>query len=214
MEPSKEYLEEFKKMFKEKYDHEYTDEEAYSAAQSLLGFVGTLMEIAEDDIIKKRRLKKEPKGFHIEKQTYNCRVCGRAVTGDESWYDKWGAKCLPCQKAIEDGIVPGFVCDARDSFYLNWSLENKFGIKHQTARKLVRQGTLKTRIVLNADGKPYEYIFLKKENPHLIDPDRYSPARKSYDRHRNKLNKIYIKEKMEELRKELKNKRRKTKKII
>jgi len=50
---------------------------------------------------------------------------------------------------------------------------------------------------------------LKKENPQLIDPDRYSPTRKSYDKHRNKLNKIYIKEKMEELRKEFKKKKKK-----
>jgi len=49
---------------------------------------------------------------------------------------------------------------------------------------------------------------LKKENPQLIDPDRYSPARKSYDKHRNKVNKIYIKEKIEELRKELKLKKK------
>ena len=203
MEPSKEYLEKFKKIFKDKYGHEYTDEEAYGAARNLLGFVEILIESAQKEAIKERRLKKEPKGFHVDDGTYNCLVCGRTVTGDESWYDKWGAKCMLCQKAVEDGIVPGFVCRERDSYYSTWSIENKFGIKHQTARKLARQGTLKARIVLNSEGKPYEYIFLKKENPHLIDPDRYSPARKSYDKHRKKLNKIYAEEKMKELKKEI-----------
>ena len=53
-------------------------------------------------------------------------------------------------------------------------------------KKLVRENKLKARIVLNEEGKPYSYIFLKKENPELIDPDRYTPARKSYDKNYHK----------------------------
>ena len=111
-------------------------------------------------------------------------VCGCLVAGDQSWYDQWGVKCLLCQKAIKDEIIPGFVCKDHDSHYKMWELKDKFKIHPQTARKLVRQGELKARIITTADGKPFEYIFLKKENPHLIS--RHSPERKSYDRHRDK----------------------------
>lgn len=211
MEITQKEVDEFKRIFKEKYGYDYPEESAYEAASNLLGFVKILMDSAEEEIIKERKLKKEPKGFHITDGSYSCLVCGKTITGDESWYDQWGAKCLLCQKAVDEGIVPGFACKERDSRYSMWELERKFGIKHQTARKLVRQGSLKARIVTFADGNPYEYIFLKKENSHLIDPDRHSPARKSYDRHRNKKHKAYVKKKMAELRKEFKNKKCKNK---
>lgn len=205
MEISKEYLEDFKKTFKDKYGKEYTDQEAYEAASNLLGLVEALITSAQKQLAMEKRLKKEPQGFPVN-ETYNCFLCGRQVSGEESWYDKWGVKCLPCQKAVEEGIVPGFAVKERDSRYLMWELERKFGIKWQTARKLVKQGSLKARIATSG-SKPHEYIFLKKENPHLIDPDRYSPARKSYNKHQEKLNKIYIKEKMVELKKEIRNKK-------
>ncbi|MFA5714563.1 MAG: hypothetical protein WC998_02335 [Candidatus Paceibacterota bacterium] len=206
MEPSREYIEKFKRIFKDTYDKELNDQEATDSARNLLGFFETLMKISEQQAKMERKVKKEPKGFHIINDVYNCSICGRSITGDESWYDRWGAKCLLCQKAVDDGSVPGFICKEKDGWYSMWSLKSKFGIKYQTVGKLVRQGNLKARIVLAHNSAPYEYVFLKKENPHLIDPDRKSPGRKSYDKHREKLNKIYIKEKMTDLKKELKKK--------
>ena len=70
-----------------------------------------------------------------------------------------------------------------------WALDSKFKIKHQTAKKYIREGKLIPRIVLTEDGKPHHYIFLKKENPGLIE--RYSPERKSYDRSREKRSKAW-----------------------
>jgi len=186
MEISKKAVESFKKLMKDKYNKEYTDREAYEGASSLLGFYNALIKSAESELRKKRKLKEFPKGFHVDDGTYNCRVCRRHVTGEESWYDKYGVKCMTCQKALDEGVIPSFICINNDSFYRTWELERKFGIKHQTARKFVREGSLKARIILNEEGKPYEYIFLKKENAHLVDPDRHSSARKSYEKYRKK----------------------------
>jgi len=192
----KDQIDEFKGIFKNTYGKELSDQEAADSARNLLGFFDALRRIAEKEVEMEKRLKKEPAGFHIINDIYNCSICGRAITGEESWYDRWGAKCLLCQEAVDDGSVPGFVCKEKDSWYSMWALKNKFDIKHQTAGKLVRQGILKARIVLTQNGSPYEYVFLKKENLHLIDPYRHSPARKSYNRHRDKLNKIYIMQKI------------------
>jgi hypothetical protein len=71
---------------------------------------------------------------------------------------------------------------------LNW----KFKLKHPTVKKLIKEEKLKPRIILTEDGKPHEYIFLKKENPGLIE--RYSPERKSYDRKQKKLSKVRARE--------------------
>ncbi len=204
MKLEKDQIDEFKGIFKNTYGKELSDQEAADSARNLLGFFESLMKIAEHQAEMERKLKKEPRGFHIINDVYNCSICGRSITGDESWYDRWGAKCLLCQKAVDTGSVPGFVCKEKNGWYSMWALKSKFGIKHQTAGKLVRQGNLKAKIILARNGSPYEYVFLKKENPHLIDPDRKSPVRKSYDKNRNKLNKLYMKQKIVELRNEFK----------
>lgn len=207
MEPSKEYVEKLRKSIKDNYRVEYNDQEAYEAASNMMGLAEILIDSAEKELARERRLKKEPQGFHLD-GTYTCLLCHRHISNEEIWYDKWGIKCLPCQKAIDEGVVPGFAVKEYDSHYSMWQLESKFGIKWQTARKLVRQGKLKARIV-TLNGKPYEYIFLRKENPQLIDPDRKSSARKSYDKHQKKKNEAYIKEKEEEWRKEFKKTKKK-----
>ena len=184
---SKESINEFKEIYKKEYGKELSDQEAYESATNLMNFAEVLYECAKRDYQRKQQLKREPDGFHLTDGTYNCSICYRQVTRDESWYDKWGTKCLLCQKAVKEGLVPTFVCTERDSWYAMWELERKFGIKHQTAKKMVRLGDLKAKIVLYENGDPYEYVFLKKENPNLIDPDRKSPARKSYDRNYNKV---------------------------
>lgn len=191
---SKKAINEFKDIYKKEYKKELSDAEASEAANNLVGFFKVLYDCAVKENEKKRRLKKELEGFHVTDGIYNCLVCHRQATGEESWYDKWGCKCLLCQKAVKEGIVPGFVCKDSDSWYAMWQLESKFGIKHQTAKKMVRRGELKARIVPYENGDPYEYVFLKKENPNLIDPDGKSPARKSYDRNYNKVMDTRIRE--------------------
>ena len=199
---SKERIDEFKDIYRKENDKELTDAEASEAANNLVNFFELLWEISSRDMQRKKRLKKEPGGFHITDGTYNCSVCGKAITGDESWYDRWGVKCLLCTKAVKEGILPGFVCEEHDSHYKMWQLKDKFNIHPQAVMKMVRLGELKARIVLAENGKPYEYIFLKKENPHLTC--RYSPERKSYDRHRDKENKIHAREWKIEMREKLK----------
>ncbi|HUV81268.1 MAG TPA: hypothetical protein VMW21_01980 [Patescibacteria group bacterium] len=191
---SKKAIDEFKKIYKKEYKKELNDAEASEAANNLVGLFKILYDCEIRDLQRKHRLKKKPEGFHLADGIYNCSICHRQVKGDESWYDKWGIKCLLCQKAVKEGFVPPFVCKDRDSWYAMWELESNFGIKHPTARKLVRQGKLKARIVTYENGHPYEYVFLKKENPDLIDPDRKSPARKSYDRNYNKIMDARIRE--------------------
>jgi len=198
---SKESINEFKEIYKKEYGKELSDQEAYESATNLMGFVKILYECAVKENQRKRQLKKEPEGFHLTDGPYSCCICGQQVNGEQSWYNKNGIKCLLCQKAVKDGIVPAFACENNDSWYAMWQMENKFGIKHQTARKLVRLGKLKARIVPYENGNPYEYVFLKKENPDLIDPERKSPARKSYDRNYNKIMDARIQEEKKKAKK-------------
>jgi hypothetical protein len=191
---SKEAVEEFKKIFKKEYNKELTDEEAYESASNLLGFYDALYQIHKKEVQRKYRLRKEPQGFNLTDGIYTCSICSQQQEQGQVWYDKWGITCAICRKAVQTEVIPQFVCDNKDSWYPMWQMENKFGIKWQCARKLVREGKLKAKIVLAENGKPHEYIFLKKENLNLIDPDRKNPARKSYDKHQDKIGKVKTKE--------------------
>jgi len=194
MDISKERMDEFKEIFKKEYGKEFTDAEAYEAAHNLLGFYDTLYQIHKKEVQRKYRLRKEPQGFNLTDGIYECSICRQQQPEGQIWYDKWGITCTTCRKAVQTGAVPQFVCTNRSSWYPMWQLEDKFGIKWQRARKMVREGKLKAKIVPAENGKPHEYIFLKKENSELVDPDRNNPCRKSYDRNKNKIAKVKTKE--------------------
>ncbi|MFA5877915.1 MAG: hypothetical protein WC845_00940 [Candidatus Staskawiczbacteria bacterium] len=191
---SKERIDDFKEIFKKEYGKELTDAEAYESAHNLLGFVQVLYDIHRKEVQRKYRLRKEPQGFNLTDGIYDCSICRQQQPEGQIWYDKWGITCSTCRKAVQTGVVPSFICNQRHSWYPMWQIESNFGIKWQRARKMAREGTLKAKIVPAENGNPYEYIFLKKENPELVDPDRSNPCRKSWDRNQNKIAKAKTKE--------------------
>ena len=168
MQPSKQSIEEFKEIYKKEYGKELSNEEAYEAASNLLQFAEILYEFAREEAIKKEKLKKYPKGFHLDDGPYNCLVCYKQVTGEESWWDLLGPKCIPCQKAIENGVIPKYVCKNRDSWYAMRELKDKFGIHPATAKKMIREGKLKARIIKDEQGRDYFYVFLAEENSKFL----------------------------------------------
>ncbi len=174
--------EELKKTAKEK-GKEITDEEARDGANNLVGFFELMWECSKKDAIKKKRLEKEPEGFPVD-GNYSCLVCGNSINETTGWYDWYGQTCLLCHKAVKDGIIPTFIFENRNSYFTMWGLDYSFKIKHMTAKKYIREGKLIPRTILNNEGKPYTYIFLKKENPGFVE--KYNPSRKSYDRNRKK----------------------------
>lgn len=163
---SPERLEEFKRIFKKEYNHEFKDDtEAREAANNLIEYFEILCEIAQEDRCRKQKLKKYPKGFPIDTDgTYSCWVCSTSINSSNGWYDKYGLKCLNCQKATENRTLPPIIFKDRDSWFTSWKLERDCGLHSATIRKLVREGTLKARVVPYDDGRPYFYVFLVNEN--------------------------------------------------
>jgi hypothetical protein len=114
------------------------------------------------------RLKDTPKGFHLTDGSYSCCICGTYVSGDQSWYDQYGIKCMTCQKAQDAGIFPPEICDDKESWYTSWELAEYLGIKHQTMRKMIRESKLKARIIQAENGKPHHYVFMTSENKEIL----------------------------------------------
>ncbi len=162
-----EAVREFQEIYKKEYGKEISHAEAYEAASNLIGLFEILLKGEREDRARKLRLKDEPKGFHIKGGPYNCFICHKYVSDEETWYDKYGIKCLICQRAVEKRVVPGKICQNKDSWYSMWELDHYFKIKPQAARKLIRQGKLKARVITSQGDHAYCFIFLTKENPIL-----------------------------------------------
>ena len=96
-------VQEFKRIFKEKYAKDMTDEEAREAGENLVGLFEILLDMSQTEAALKRRLKKESDGFPVD-GSYSCLVCGRSINETNGWYDWYGQTCLLCRKAIKDRI--------------------------------------------------------------------------------------------------------------
>ena len=197
---------EFKEILEKKKGEAVTYEEAEEGAHNLAGLFEILWKGHQEDQRRKQRLKNEPDGFVLE-GSYTCHVCQNTAYDRNHLYTKWGINCNECYAALKNGVIPTYTAFQRESYFLDWELKSDFKIHPQTVRKYVRQGVLKARIILTAGGDPYEYIFLRAENPSLVS--RYSPERKSYDRNREKVSARRAREESKKLRAEFEEEKRK-----
>lgn len=127
------------------------------------------------------RLKANPKGFILEGVGRNCAICGQGSREDGSWYDKYGLKCLVCQKAIDEGEIPASLAKEKDSWYTKYDLERAFNLKSQTLKKWVREGILKSRTVsYYGKGVHYEF-FLIEDNKDFLPPKKMVESRSVHE---------------------------------
>jgi len=175
---SDEKVKEFQALFKKKYGKNLTMQEASDAAHNLVNFFDVLMKIEIEDIKRKDRLKKEPKGFNLDDgKVYTCCICKDNISDKETWYDKGGMKCLHCQKALDKKIIPMSVCKNDKSWYSIWEFDYYFKIKSPTVRKFIRHGKLKSRVIPDLNtGKSHCEIILIKDNKDILPnkPESYS----------------------------------------
>lgn len=164
---SQKSLDELRELMEKKSGKTYTDSEVADAGRRLVGLAEIVYDVAVEDMKRDKKLREHPKGFHLEGK-YSCRLCHAGIADNETWWDKLGIKCLTCQQAYWDGVIPSFVFQNSDSYYSMWELKKYFGLHPQTARKMIKEESIHARAILNKDGKVHEYIVLKKENPRLL----------------------------------------------
>lgn len=164
-------IKEFQKIYEEEFGEKISCEEAADSAYRLIKLFETLYEINARTHRYKERLKEDPKGFHM-KGSYNCPICRASIADQETWYDKYGLKCLLCQKAIDKKVIPGKMITNRDKWYSMDDLKSCFNIKHNAVIAFTRRGILKPRIILNKSGKPHFYVFLIKDNKETLPPKK------------------------------------------
>ncbi|MCL4339163.1 hypothetical protein M1271_05735 [Patescibacteria group bacterium] len=175
---SQKAIDEFKAIFEKKYHKKLTNAEASESAHNLVGFFEVLYEIAEREAIRTKRLEKEPKGFYLEDdgKVYNCLICHNTISGKTGWWDKWGQKCLNCQRNINAGVIPPDICKNDKIWFKNWQLKEYFGIHPSKVQKLRRTGELKGIDLLDEKGWTYLTVFLVKDNVSFLK--KYSKNKK------------------------------------
>ena len=169
MEIPQEQIDELKRIVKEKYGVGHSDDDVSKAAYNFIRYIEIVVDIAMERYNWDQRLIEEPKGFSLEGEGRGCAVCRRMTRG-QVWYDKNGLKCMNCQRALDNKVIPKSVCgyDKRKTWFSIYDLERQLGIKPQTAKKLIKEGKLKAREIKDENGGTYFYVFLNKENPEWI----------------------------------------------
>ncbi len=173
---SKERLEELRQIFKKDFNADFDDQELHDAAFNLVGFYDTLSKMAFKDIQDHLRLEKEPNGWAYADRSGTCKFCGYYFESNDFWFDKFGFKCKFCQRAVNEGVIPGLICRNKEKWFSLETLKERFGIHPNTARSLVRKGGLKARVILNDAGKPHFTVFLREDNHEFLKIDKDAPV--------------------------------------
>jgi len=167
MDSTNEQIRSFKELWLKKFNKELTNAEALEYSNNLLNLFRALLEV--DRRVKQwdERLKNEPHGFSFpDSGSYNCNICYQTISDKTGWYDQFGIKCRVCQKAVNDGVVPGSIIADRKSWYSPGELKDKYGWSHPTLKKKIKLSELKVREIKSGESYWF-YVFLKEENPNL-----------------------------------------------
>lgn len=106
---------ELKTLLEKEKGREVTDQELFEAEHWLRGYAELALDSYLEDKKRKKKLEESPKGFHLEGEGYSCFIYGDHVSNDQTWYDKYGIKCLTCQSAINKKIIPATAAENKDS---------------------------------------------------------------------------------------------------
>lgn len=169
-------IEEFKAIWKKEYDTELSDEDAQKYSYDLMQFTKCLFDMSVTEMKRKDRLKIEPNGFPLDGVGYTCAICKQHTRQNESWYDKYGIKCLKCQNGVNKKQIPASMAKNTEAWYSTYDLESRFNIKAPTVRKWVKAGILKSRAIINDHGGIHVQIFLIKDNKDFLPPKKLTES--------------------------------------
>ncbi|NCI49779.1 hypothetical protein GWC95_07590 [Sediminibacterium roseum] len=147
-----------------------TDQESKQAISLIKMLAEMAMEAAEMMIEREERLKASPNGFHLDGGGHKCAVCRSIVAGEDSWYDVFGIKCMNCQSAINNKIIPPTLCQKQDSYYTELELERYFSLKGKVLNNWIQAGLLIARVIPSLKKGKHTRLFLIKDNKEFLPP--------------------------------------------
>jgi hypothetical protein len=176
MEPSDEKIQEIKALLEKQHGREFSWEEATKAAWDIQSLARILLDAAIEEAKRKKMLEEFPKGFHLDRRG-TCLICGESTSNEKSWYDKYGLKCMTCQKAINEKIIPATIAKSKESWYSKYDLASYFNIKGALLTKYIKQAVLKDRIIPGEKKKMHLQLFLIRDNKDVLPPKKLLKSR-------------------------------------
>jgi hypothetical protein len=164
------HMAELRKMLEKEQGREISDQELFEAEHWLTSYAELMLDLGIKEVKRQDKLKENPKGFHLEGEGYSCFICRTTVSNEQTWYDKYGIKCLTCQSAINKKIIPATVASDKDSWYSINDLEHSFFITRYGVKKLVKDGLLKPRTIPGPNGGVHYQLFLIKDHEGILPP--------------------------------------------
>jgi hypothetical protein len=189
MKISKERLEELRQICKKDFNTDLTDQELHDVAFNLVGYYDALSRFYWEDMEVELAILKNPKGLPASgKRGGNCQICGTQIDEKTGWQDKWGFKCLDCQRAVDKKQIPGYVCQDHGSWYGGaQGLSERFNLPKKTINAYIKQGKLKSRDLKDEQGNTYLKIYLLADNESVFGKYKVSEADMHMRDYRNSL---------------------------
>lgn len=171
-EEHKKHVQKMKDLLERRGGKEVTWEEAEEASRNLAGLAEILYELWVKEKQREKRLEESPKGFLLE-SGYSCLICGQSGERNGGiWYDKWGQKCMVCQRAVDRKEIPGSLAKYKDRWYSEFEIERAFNLKSTHITKWIKEGILKARVVPGESGRPHVRLFVIKDNEGFLPPKK------------------------------------------
>lgn len=169
-------IQNIKDILEKEHGREFTWEEATKAMRDIENLARIAFNIATEELKRQERLKEFPKGFHLNNGG-PCLICGNRTSEENSWFDKYGLKCMVCQKAINAKIIPSSIAKNEESWYSTSDLGSYFNIRGADLNRYVKQSILKSRIILGEGKKVHLQLFLMKDNIGVLPPKKLLQSR-------------------------------------
>jgi|ERR1700683_943848 len=129
----------------EKNGVKYKDETEYrQATHDIYALAEIALAAYGNHKVLQAQLEKQPGGFVAPANGRMCWLCYGGGSG-EMWYDKLGLRCMDCETAYRNRLIPQYVIGDRDrkKFVSGTSLATQYRVNYATLRRLIRQGRLK-----------------------------------------------------------------------
>lgn len=175
-EPSEKDIQDIKLLLEKIHKREFSLEEATNAAWDIRRLAHILFDVVIEEGERKEKLEEFPNGFHLDSGG-TCLICRESASGKNSWFDKYGLKCMICQKAINNKVIPASIANKKESRYTKIELESYFNIEGILLNKYIRQGILKDRVIPGESKKVHLQLFLIKDNKNVLPPKKLLKSR-------------------------------------
>lgn len=169
-------IQEIKTILEKQHGREFTLNEAEEAYRSLNVLARISYDFISEELKRKELLNEHPRGYRLE-EGGTCIICRRHHKN--IWYDQHGLKCLLCQKAIDDKVLPIAIAkdENRETWYSAPDLETYFNVKGADLRKYIKNSFLKARTIIGEGKRIHFQVFLIKENKDVLPPKKLVKSR-------------------------------------